>query len=122
MSMFDMYCLMKLDDIQTLFFIISIILFILGFVFCIVMDAQENFFDFLKNHRNLSLLYTIIFIMSTLLATFLPSTKQMAAIIVVTKITNYIQNNEKLKQIPDKLIDLSNEWLDELSPNKKDKK
>jgi hypothetical protein len=53
-----------------------------------------------------------------MLFALLPSTKQMAVLIVVPKILN----NEHVKQLPDKLIALCNDWLDKLGPNKTDKK
>ena len=46
---------------------------------------------------------------------FLPSTKQMAAIMIVPKIVN----NEKVQTIGNKIYDLAVEWMDELAPKKK---
>ena len=43
---------------------------------------------------------------------FVPSTKQMAAIIVVPKIAN----SEKVQTVGNKLYDLAVEWMDELKP------
>ncbi len=44
---------------------------------------------------------------SVLLAIFVPSTKQMAAIIVVPKIVN----SEQVQEMPENLIELANEWV-----------
>lgn len=46
--------------------------------------------------------------------TFVPSTKQMAAIIVVPKIVN----NEKVQTVGNQLYDLAVEWMNELRPKK----
>ncbi len=46
--------------------------------------------------------------------TFIPSTKQMAAIMIVPKIVN----NEKVQTIGNKVYDLAVEWMEELKPNK----
>ncbi len=49
-----------------------------------------------------------------MVATFTPSTKQMAAIIIVPKIAN----SEKVQTVGNKLYDLAVEWMDELKPNR----
>lgn len=46
---------------------------------------------------------------------FLPSTKQMAAIMIVPKIAN----SEKVQTVGNKVYDLAVEWMEELKPNKK---
>ncbi len=45
-----------------------------------------------------------------------PDTKQAAAIYVLPRVVN----NEQLQQLPNKLLELSNEWLDELKPRKEE--
>ena len=52
-----------------------------------------------------------------LLWTFTPSTKQMAAIVVVPKIVN----SEKVQDVGEKLYGLAVEWMDELHPRKEKK-
>lgn len=62
-------------------------------------------------------LFGIVGVMALLMAliwTFTPSTKRMAAIIVVPKIVN----NEKVQNVGNKLYDLAVEWMDELKPKK----
>lgn len=49
---------------------------------------------------------------------FVPNTKQAAAIYVLPRVVN----NEQLQQLPNKLLELSNEWLDELKPRKEESK
>lgn len=48
-----------------------------------------------------------ITILSILLATFLPNTKQLAAIFILPKIVE----NGQLNAIPDKLLNLCDEWI-----------
>lgn len=45
---------------------------------------------------------------------FLPSTKQMAAIMIVPKIAN----SEKVQTVGNRVYDLAVEWMEELKPNK----
>lgn len=46
---------------------------------------------------------------------FLPTTKQMAAIVVIPKVVN----NEKVQNIGNELHELAIDWLNELKPSKK---
>lgn len=57
-------------------------------------------------------------VLSSLTATFVPSTKQAAAIIIVPKIVN----NEKVQMVGNQLYDLAVEWARELRPPKKEQK
>lgn len=54
----------------------------------------------------------LIWLPFRLIASLLPSTKEMAVIYVVPKVVN----SEAVAQIPSKLLRLSSEWLDELRP------
>ncbi len=47
---------------------------------------------------------------------FVPNTKQAATIYVLPRVVN----NEQLQQLPNKLLELSNEWLDELKPRREE--
>ena len=58
-------------------------------------------------------LIMLVFFMSV--GTFVPSTKQMAAILVVPKIAN----SEKLQTSGNKLYELAVDWIDELRPRHK---
>jgi len=46
--------------------------------------------------------------------TFLPTTKEMCAI----KIIPVIANNEGVQELPQKAVELANEWMEELKPKK----
>ena len=43
---------------------------------------------------------------------FVPTTKEMCAI----KLVPMIANDEQVQELPNKVVDLANEWLDELKP------
>lgn len=56
-----------------------------------------------------------------LLSVFIPTTKDMAAILIIPKITNAIENSEQLKTLPYNEVELVNEWVKELKPRRKGK-
>ena len=51
---------------------------------------------------------------SLVIFTLIPTEKDIATIIVIPKIVN----NEKVQQIPSKILDLATDWLDALKPKK----
>jgi fumarate reductase subunit C len=50
----------------------------------------------------------------TLSSIFIPNTKEMCAI----KAIPVIVNNEQVQELPNKVVELANEWIDELKPSK----
>ena len=124
MNAFQIYCLLKLDAVSCLFGVLGILMLIyVGAVilFCGVF-ADENKIDFSEyyNTRTKKAKPVLIGILGSiilLIGILMPSTKEMATIIIVPKIIN----NEEIQKIPNKMIDLANEWLDELKPNKAEK-
>lgn len=115
----QMYWLLKLDDIGTMFSIIVgasiVVVFISAFLYCFSKDAEDEAMVKVSVHMLiLSLICSIVFVISN---TLLPTTKQMAAIYVVPAIVN----NEKIQQIGGKTLDISNQLLDLTKEYLKDK-
>jgi hypothetical protein len=50
------------------------------------------------------------------ISSFIPTTKEMAAILIVPKLTNAIAENEEIQKLPNNLMGLANEWIEELKP------
>ena len=107
----QMYWLLKLDDILAISLAIFVLTFV-GFVVCLVgaiSYKDENYFECeynkFKTGRNI-LFWFVLFFGSIVM--FVPSTKQMAAIYVVPAIAN----NEKVQNIGNKTLDISNQLLD----------
>lgn len=61
-------------------------------------------------------------IIATAIAMFTPSKEQMYMIVGVGTAIDYVQQNEKAKQLPDKCIDALSRWVDSLSEDKKEEK
>lgn len=59
-----------------------------------------------------------MFFLSVAAATFVPTTRQAAAIVIVPKIAN----NEKVQMVGNHLYELAVEWMEELRPPKKEGK
>ncbi len=120
----QMYWLVKLDDIRcvfgdTLWFPIAwiIVVAIVSFAaFLGTIDEMED--KRRKVHAILKkalwtcvpMLFLIVIIQVTV--ALVPSTRQMAAIVVLPKIVN----NEKVQTMGNRLYDLALEWMEEMRP------
>lgn len=122
----QMYWLVKLDDIRCAFadlmwlpvtwIIVTAVVSFAGFM--ATLDADDNgrkkVLRFIKKALLLCVPMLFLIVVIQLTAALVPSTKQMAAIVVVPKLAN----SEKVQTVGNKLYDLAVEWMDELRPAK----
>lgn len=119
----QMYWLTRLDNIcavSTVVLVIAILLPIALLVIgLLVSSTSEECLEYLRDIAKpiVGIILPIVAI-STLCVTFVPSTREMAAIMIVPKIAN----NEKVRDAGNKLYDLAVEWMVELRPGKKESK
>ena len=104
----QMYWLVTMDSIVHASAILAIALGVMAFL-TIPMVLDD---DLPKRTPSAIALAAVAF---ALVAAFVPTTRQMAAIVMVPKIAN----NEKVQAAGNKLYDLAVEWMDELRPRKK---
>lgn len=57
----------------------------------------------------------IAFIITSIMAVFTPSTKDLYAIYGIGGVIDYVQSNETAKQLPDKTIEALDKWLDKMN-------
>ena len=114
----EMYWLTRLDDIN---FVLGLF-FILGGVatFLLYLYGAIEYEDAPDRRRQVwqiarRALSSVI--LALIVGTFIPTTKEMAAILVIPKIVN----NEKVQDAGNKLYDLAVEWLEALKPEKNTK-
>lgn len=122
----QMYWLVKLDDMRHVtgslmwlpvtWIIITVIVSFAAIM--ATLDNDENGRDKVwrrvKNALLLCIPMLFLVVVLQLTIAFVPSTKQMAAIIVVPKLAN----SEKVQTVGNRLYDLAVEWMDELRPGK----
>ncbi len=115
MSAFQLYLILKMDSFINFFgvFIFIISFFIIG---CLITYVNSD-----NSKKDIPLKFILFhfkwaipsLILCIMLNIFIPSTKDMAIIYVTPKVIN----NEQIQKIPNKLIGLANEWLDEFHPD-----
>ena len=121
MSTWNLYWIMKLDVLSIFFeFLSSIIGLAMGVFIIFFMVGWLNNDDekFIKPLKKMSIILFVFFIPIVSITILLPDTKQMCALLVVPKVINYTMDNEEMKKMPDQIIKLGSEWLNELSPKK----
>lgn len=93
---------------------IFLLLFVMGLVW--KFDSLSTEED-IKNGESMirsSMVLGIVFLISCLTFIFVPSTKEYCAI----KIIPVVAENTKVQELPNKALELANEWLDTLRPAK----
>ena len=108
MTTMQLYWIVKLTDIQLFFCILGSCTITAGIISVIAIALGEE---------RLSKLFSWVTITGIVLAfigTLIPSTKQMAAILILPSVIN----NEQIQEMPAKLLELGNEWIEELKPKK----
>ena len=120
--MWLVYLLMMLDSVKTLFTIIAVLsglcLFILTILTivgaCEDPTRYDSFSEKAKNVFKKGIkISSYIFIPFLFIALFLPNSKQAAIIYTAGSTIEYIQNNEKIQELPDKTVDCLNKFIDE---------
>ena len=115
MSMWLMYLIIILDDLQQTVNICGVIILILAILFFVIaafMAMSNDSDEYIKQKKYcLKNSYRLI-IASVILSlgmVLIPTTKQAAAIYFVPKVIN----NKQVCKMPDKLVTLANDWMDE---------
>lgn len=103
----QMYWLVTLDGIVAMFTVFTVmgIIFVIAWM-CYISETGNS------DAKWFPLTSIVFAALSLVAAVFVPTTKQMAAIIIVPKIAN----SEKVQTVGNKLYDLAVEWMDELKP------
>lgn len=121
MSGLSLYFLLKLTSIgqMLLTFGSLILLFIILSIPCVGFycdNEQINWWKTYKKFRPFSIGFVGVFLI--VLGVMLPTTKQMAVIYVYPKVSN----SHFIQTVPQKILNLSEEWLEELRPKNKEGK
>ena len=120
---FELYVILKLDSICSIghfFAMTGGILCILFFCVAVAtLDCKESLWKTHTRAMVIGLVSIALWVsLGAGILVVVPTTKQMATIIVAPKIINSVANNEELKKIPNNLLKLANEWVEEQIPKK----
>ena len=111
----QLYWLTRLDGILTFCDVILFTFLGIGTLALVFLPIWEDHWEKAKSYICKSVL---ILLAVSAVKVLVPTTKEMAAILIVPK----IMNNAKVQELPDKVLDLANSWLVELKPESKGEK
>ena len=114
--MSEIYWITRLDYLRVLLTGMAIILGIIVFStgLFVVVDGKDEIIMSAAKRRKILLCSSVSFVVFTLGATFTPSTKEMMLIWGLGNTVDYIQENETLKELPDKCVKALEAWADSL--------
>ena len=116
----QLYWITRLDGLCILFIIAMSLFLLAAGVFAIAGFVEggsvlsDDSDETSKRYFRWSLKSCIVGLTILTLGCFVPSTKEMAAIVVVPRIAN----SESVQEIGGKIVDLATAWLEELAPKK----
>lgn len=117
----QLYFITRLDDIRDFLFCIGFGCFLsiiaVGLITLCEDPSNNRYETFIKKTKPWIIRFIVGVFISGCLSVATPTTKQMAIVVVLPKIIN----NEKVQGIPEKVLGLANDWLEELKPNGKGK-
>jgi MFS superfamily sulfate permease-like transporter len=118
-TMFDVWLFTRLDTIKHVSCFLSGFMFVTAIFWGCAYIFEERMVGWCKKHKLFIRGYIVVFLVTTVLAVLMPSTKEAAAIYLIPKIVN----NEDVQELPGKLGQLVHgkldEWLDDLTKDKK---
>jgi hypothetical protein len=111
--MSDLYWITRLDAVCVMLIVVMFVAFIamlLGFMeWNIDNDIKRQ-----ERGRKILRLSLITFLFSVFMYVFIPDTKQALIIYGVGGTIDYVKSNDKAKQLPDKVIDVLDKYLDSI--------
>lgn len=115
-TMWQIYWITRLDDIGIA---IGILTIFLGITSVILLAGSVGFPDnnpgWYPEKAKYFYRVSLFFLGTLFINTMIPSTKDMAAILVIPKIVN----NKQVQKFPSQIMDLATEWMAALKPTAK---
>jgi surface polysaccharide O-acyltransferase-like enzyme len=108
----EMYWLTRMDYFQTAAEVVGVVLSLVSIAFLFISIMLWRDRKIKMKVWFLCLFVGILLFIPSIGSTFIPNTKEMCAI----KLVPLIVNDEQVQELPNKVVELANEWLDELRP------
>ena len=117
MSMYWIYVIGRLGILFIFISIITALAVIFGGTYYLVEKSSlEN--DSLKKLGKVIKSSSVIFFVSLVIAVFTPTSEQMIKMYIVDNVVEYVEGNNNVKELPDKVVEVCNKLLDEYIADK----
>lgn len=113
----EIYWITRLDGMVALAGIACVVSTIAVILFAILsfVDAEDEIIMSGKRRRQWSRGSVIVLAISALMCVFVPGSKQAMLIWGIGQTVDYIQENEAVKELPDKCVEALEVWLESLT-------
>lgn len=120
MTAWQLYWLTRLDGLKNITVVLAVICaasVFIGFVAMFIGAADQDAepISFGRRMRNM---FWIPALALTILWVLIPSTKAAAFIVVAPKLYSAVSQNKEIRELPTKVVELANAWIEELKPEK----
>lgn len=109
MDYFLLYLILRLDAVSNAGFIFAIITGIIFAITLLISALNYNDEEAKNATKPWAISFSVVFVITLLLTVMVPSTKQAAVVYCLPKIIN----NEQVQKVPDNLLRLANQWIDD---------
>lgn len=121
------YWIQRFGAIHTIawvFFVLFLVVFIIAtickiIIWCAERDKEDEDYKFASKWSKVGLL---IFSIALSIGVFVPSENQLYVIYGVGGTIDYIKENDTAKQLPDKVINALDAWVDKITPKEEEEK
>lgn len=120
----NMYWITRLSSIHNAFLFISIVAIIVAVItgaIVLSLCADEDEYAFLKHVKKCFITAVIAVVLSGIGLVFVPKTNEALLIYGVGTTIDYVDNNETIKQLPDKAVQALDKYLNSLNKNGENK-
>lgn len=120
----EIYWLSRLDGIITASGVLLAfsIAFIVALGVLSLIDGEDEYLMSAERRRKSLNRSVIICVITSMICCFVPSSKTAMAIWGVGSVIDYVQENESLKELPDKCVKALEVWADSLNEEEKEEK
>jgi glucose uptake protein GlcU len=115
--MSELYWITRLDAVCGIIATViafAFIFMVVGFMAFVICANEQDKEREKEQARNILRYSLIIFLVSIFMYVFTPDTKQALIIYGVGGTIDYVKSNDKAKQLPDKVIDALDKYLDSI--------
>lgn len=114
----SMYWIFVIGNVGIFFCVMATVCAFVAGVSAMIYFTNSDYENEESNVGRVCKISTIAFVTSLTIAVFIPSSEQIMQIYVVDNVVEYVKDNDKAKQLPDKVVEVCDKLLDEYLTDK----
>lgn len=114
----SMYWIFVIGNVGIFFCAMALCFALAAGISAAVYFTNEDYENEESNAGRVCKISTVIALVFIIMAIFIPSSEQIMQMYVVDNVVEYVKDNDKAKQLPDKVIEVCDKLLDEYLTDK----